>query len=155
MERKHRVYSKNYTPELIKPYQILGKHTSQTNKERDDVCWKKGSTMTGLQWYQRIHISICREEPLYITAPQDHSGKNLNISTFSHKKIEKGHATCLHHIGFSRSEISIKSGGLVPGFFGRSKDSKAVYFSIVSSLDPCSAVQALHSQKKNIMIERV
>ena len=79
-------------------YHILGKLTSQTNKERYDVCWKKKKIDDDRQpSYQRIHDSVCTEEPMYIRARQDHSGKNLDISTFSHKKIVKkdSHNFCI------------------------------------------------------------
>ena len=71
----------------------------------------------------------------FIRAAQCHSGKNLDKSTYSHKKIEKGDAPFLYHIGFSRNEESMKPEGHVPGpgGFGTSRDRK-MYFSLVSPL---------------------
>ena len=37
----------------LTPYQILGKLTSQTKKERFEVCWKEGAEMTSQQWQQQ------------------------------------------------------------------------------------------------------
>ena len=99
------------SPNIIKGltlYQILGAFTSQTNEGRCEVCWKKGSTMTGQPSCQRIHNSVCREELMCITELQGHSGNNLDISTSSHTKIQKGQAQCLYKIGFSRSDDSKK-----------------------------------------------
>ena len=94
--------------------------------------------MTGQPSYQQMHNNFRREEPMCIRAPKGHSvKKNLDISTCSHKKVEKGYAPFLNHIGFSRSEDSEKSGGLVPGGVGTSKGRKALYFSLVLPLDPC------------------
>ena len=70
----------------LTPYQIIGKLTSQTQKDRHEVCWKEASQMTGQQLYQKIHTYFQREEPMYIRALQGHSGENLDISTCSHKK---------------------------------------------------------------------
>ena len=75
--------------EELTPYQILGKLTSQTEEERDEVCRNEGSRMTGQQLYQKIHPNCQREEPMYIRARQGNSGEMKVISTFSHKKIEK------------------------------------------------------------------
>ena len=41
------------------------------------------------QLYQKIHNSVCRQELVFIRALQGHSGKSLDISMFSHRKIEK------------------------------------------------------------------
>ena len=38
--------------------------------------------MEGQQLHQKIHNSVCREEPMFIRGLQSHSGKNLDISTF-------------------------------------------------------------------------
>ena len=126
-------------PNMIKgltPYQILRKLTSQTQTERFEICWKEGSQMTGQQLHQHIHTNFQRGELLYIRALPGHSGENLDFSTLSHKQIEKGQASSLHHIGFSRHENPIKSGGRVPGGFGISRGRKTVCSSRVSSLDP-------------------
>ena len=45
--------------EGLTQYQTLRKLTGQ---ERDEVCWKKGLTMTGQQSYQRILNSVCRKK---------------------------------------------------------------------------------------------
>ena len=37
-----------------------------------------------------------------------HSGKNLEISTLSHEKIEKGYPPFLYLFGFSRDEDSME-----------------------------------------------
>ena len=39
----------------------------------------------------------------------------LDISTFSHTKIDKGDVQCLYHLGASADEPSTKSEGLVLG----------------------------------------
>ena len=70
----------------LTPYQILEKLTSQT-KERCEVCWKTGTMMNGQQQYQKI-LDNFRREPMFIRVRQGHTGKNLDISTFSHAKIE-------------------------------------------------------------------
>ena len=44
-------------------YQVLGKLTSQTRRERYEVCWKQGSKLEGQQAYQKIHNSVCLEDP--------------------------------------------------------------------------------------------
>ena len=64
--------------------------------------------MTGQQLYQRIHTDFRREEPIFLKALLGHSSKNLDTSTFSHRKIVKGYASLLYRIGFSRQEDSIK-----------------------------------------------
>ena len=69
---------------------------------------------------------------MFIRALRGHSGKNLDISTFSRKRIEKGHEPFLYRVGFPRNEDSTISGGPVPGGFGKNRDRKAVYFSLVS-----------------------
>ena len=74
---------------------------------------------------------------MFIRALQGHPGKNLDISTLSRKKIHKGYTSMLYHIGFSRSEDSITSGGLVPGGLGTRKGKRALYFSPVPPVDPC------------------
>ena len=51
--------------------------------------------MTGQQLYQKNHNSVCQEEHLFIGALQGRSGKNLDMSTYFQKKIEKGHAPVL------------------------------------------------------------
>ena len=139
MERINRVYDKS-EPELDERTFTVSDpwEAQQPNKERYEVCWQKGSVMTGQPFYQQMHNQFRREEPMCIRAPKGLSGKNLDLSTCSHKKIEKGYAPFLSYIGFSRSEDSIKSGGLVPGCFGTSKGRKALYFSLVLPLDPCS-----------------
>ena len=119
----------------LTPYQILEKLTGQTKKERCEAWWKKGSMMKGQQFFRRF-ITIFAEKNLCSSELQSHSGKNLDLSTFSHREIEKGYASLLYHIGFSRHEGSITSGGLVPRSFGTSKGRKAVYFSLASQLDP-------------------
>ena len=65
---------------------------------------------------------------MHIRAPQGQSGKNLDVSTFFHRKFEKRYASLLYHFGFPGHEDSIKSGGLVPGDFGTSKGRKTVHF---------------------------
>ena len=62
---------------------------------------------------------------MYIIALQGHPGENLDIyiyiyiSTLCHKKMEKGYATLLYHIGSSRhGSVMNKSSGLVRGGFG-------------------------------------
>ena len=40
--------------------------------------------MTGHQFFQKIHTNVQRAEPVYIRAVQGHSGKNLDIMTFSY-----------------------------------------------------------------------
>ena len=92
--------------------------------------------MTGRQLDQEMHTNFQREEPMHIRALQGHSGENLDVSTLSREKIDRGYASLLHHIGFSRRQDSITFGGRVPGGFGPSKGRKAVYFSLVSPLDP-------------------
>ena len=42
--------------------------------------------MTGQVLYQKVHNSVCREEPMFIRALQGHTGKNLDVSLFSRKK---------------------------------------------------------------------
>ena len=74
-------------------------------------------------------------ESTFIGALQGHSGKNLDVPTLSLRKIEKGFASLLSHIGSSRDEDSATTGGLLQGGFGQSKGRKTVYFSFVSPLD--------------------
>ena len=71
----------------------------------------------------------------FVRAPQGHAGNNLDMSTFSHTKIEKGCTSFLYHFGLSRNEDSVKSGGLVQGGAGQNEGRKAVYFSLFSPLD--------------------
>ena len=80
--------------------------------------------MTGTQIYHKIHTNFQREELMNIRALQGHSRENLDISTLSQKKIEKGYALLLYHIGFSGHEDSVKSGGPVPGGVGTGKNRK-------------------------------
>ena len=125
------------SPEMIKGLttcQIL----SQTQKERYEVCWKEGTQMTGRQLHQEIHANVQRDQPMYIKALQGHSGDILDISTFSHTEIETGHASLLYHTVSPRHEGSIRSRRFVPGRFWLSKGRQAVYFSLVSPLDPNS-----------------
>ena len=49
----------------LNPFQILGKLTSQREKERYEVCWKEGSNMEGQQLYRKIH-TFYQDEPLFI-----------------------------------------------------------------------------------------
>ena len=73
----------NMTKKLT-PYQILGKLTIQRKRKWYEV------KMEELQLYQKIHTSVFLEEPLFIRALQcDHSGMNLDISTFSQKRLRK------------------------------------------------------------------
>ena len=138
----------------LTPYQILDTLTSPTKKERSEVCWKKGSETTGQQLCQKIHNSVCREEPMFIGALQGHSGKNLDMSTFSRKKIEKRFAPFLYHIGFSRSEDSITSGELVLGSLGTSQGRKAVHFSLASPwIHAPTRSTSLASTRRTIMTE--
>ena len=135
MERTHRDYSKG-SPNMIKrltPYHILEKLTSQRKKEMNFLGSR--SKMTGQQLYQRIHTNFRREEPIFLRALLGHSGKNLDTSTFSHRKIVKAHHCCI--VSDSQdTKIQKKSGGLGPGGLGRSTSRKSVYFSLVSPLDP-------------------
>ena len=48
--------------EGLTPCQTLGKLTSQTQTERYDICWKKGSPMTGQQLYQKILHTFFNEK---------------------------------------------------------------------------------------------
>ena len=106
--------------------------------------------MTGQPFYQQMHNKFRREEPTCIRAPTGLSGKNLDLSTCSHKKIEKGYAPFLSYIGFSRSEDSIKSGGLVPGcFWNKQRQESIVLLTRVAiGSMPRPEVQALHSHEK-------
>ena len=76
-------------------------------EEREAVCWMEGSKMEGQQLYQKIHNSVCPEEPLFTRALQGHSGKNLDMSTLTLEKIEKNYAPFLYHVGLSRNEDAI------------------------------------------------
>ena len=91
--------------------------------------------MTGQHFYQKNQGQFDVEEPLFIRLVQGHSGEDLDIELLSHKKIEKGYASFFFHIGCSRNEEAIRSGGLVPGYFGGSIGRNAVYFSLVSPFD--------------------
>ena len=51
-------------------------------KERYVVCWKEETKMEGQQLYPKFHNSVCLQEAMFIRAPQDHSSKNLDVSTF-------------------------------------------------------------------------
>ena len=76
MERIRQSHPQTENPNQIKgltPYQILGKPT-EPNKER-----KKDMKIGG----RKVHNSFCREVPMVNRALQGHSGKNLDISTFS------------------------------------------------------------------------
>ena len=67
------------SPNMIQgltPYHILEKLTSQTKKERCEVCWKEGSLMTGQPLSQKIHNNVRRKEHMFIRAFQAHPGKN-------------------------------------------------------------------------------
>ena len=86
--------------EGLTPYQTLGKLTSQTQTERYDICWKKGSPMTGQQLYQKILQFFSTRRTIVHQSLQGHPGENLDIPTFSRTKIKKGYASLLHHIGF-------------------------------------------------------
>ena len=114
-------------------YQILGKLTNQREKDMKFAGRNRRPKVS--KYIKKIHNGVSLEEPLFIRALQGHSGKHLDISTFSHKKIEKGHAPFLYHIGFSRNEDSVNSGELVPGGCGTSTGRTAAYFSLVSPLD--------------------
>ena len=70
----------------------------------------------------KSHTHFQWEEPMYVRALQCHSGENVYMSTFC------------RHIGFSGHEDSIKFRRLVAWGFRISR--KAVYFSVVSPLDP-------------------
>ena len=97
------------SPDMIKgltPYQILGKLTSQTQKTDVKFAGRKDKRWRVKQLYQKIHTTFHREEPMYIIALQGHPGENRDISTLCHKKIEKGYATLLYHVGSSRHEVS-------------------------------------------------
>ena len=86
--------------------------------------------MTGQKLSWKTHENVYLEEPVFIRARQGHSGNNLDVSTFSHRRIEKGYDPLQYHIGFSRYDDSLnkKSGELVPGGFGMSSGRKTVYF---------------------------
>ena len=64
-----------------------GEPTSQTEKERCEVCWKEGSKMKCQQLYEKMHGNVCQEEPMFIRALLGHSGNDLDISTFSPYKV--------------------------------------------------------------------
>ena len=74
----------------------------------------------------KIHDSAYQEEPLFIRALQGHSGNNQENRRFFFKKIEKSYVPFLYHIGFSRNEDSIRSGGLVPGGPGKQRQESSV-----------------------------
>ena len=80
--------------------------------------------MTGQKLYRKTHESVYQEEAMFIRAPQGHSGNNLDFSTCSLIKIERGYATFRYHIGVSRNEDSIKI-----------RRTCTVCFSLVSPLD--------------------
>ena len=121
----------------LSPYQILGNLTSQTHEERYEGCWKKGSIMRSQPLYQQIHdIFSPRRTYVHQSSTRSLRQESRKIGVFS--KNEKGYAPFLYHIGFSRSEDSITSGGLVTGGIGTNESRKSVYVSLVSPLDPCS-----------------
>ena len=92
--------------------------------------------MEGQQVYQKVRNGVCREEPMLISAPQDHSHKNLDLSIFFHQLMEQGYAPFLNHFGSSRYDDSEKKENLCQEVFAMSKGRKTVYFSLVSPLDP-------------------
>ena len=80
----------------------------QTNEESMyEVCWQEGSKMTSQKLSWNIDEHVYHDELIFFRAPQDHSGGNLDTSTFSHTQIEKGYAPFLYRIGFSGHEDSI------------------------------------------------
>ena len=97
---------------------------------KKDQRWQVSSDIS------KSHTHFQWEEPMYVRALQCHSSENVYMSTFSPNKIEKGDASLLYHVGFSGHEDPIKFRRLVPWGFRISKGRNAVYFSVVSPLDP-------------------
>ena len=105
--------------------QILGKLSSKTRKMWDS--WKEKSNMSSICNSKKIIPNFQREEPVYIGARQGHSREPGHVNV-SRRKIEKGYATLLYHIGFSKDEDSLEYGGLLPGGFGISRCRKESAF---------------------------
>ena len=110
--------------------------------------------MTSQQLYQKIQTDFRQEEPMYIRAPQGHSGKNLEISMSSHRKIEKGYESWLYHIGFSKHKDSKKSERLVPGsFWNEQRQTSSVLLTrIALGSEPGPEVQALTSNHDRLFV---
>ena len=110
--------------------------------------------MTSHQLYQKIQTNFRQDEPVYIRALQSHSGKNLDISMLSHKKIEKGYEPLLYHIGFSKHEDSIKTERLVQGgFWNEQRQKSSVLLTrIAIGSEPGPEVQALSSNHDRLFV---
>ena len=72
--------------EGLTPYQTVGKLTSQTQTERYDTCWKKGSPMTGQQLYRKI-LQIFFNEKNHCSSESTRSPRREfgYTDVFSHK----------------------------------------------------------------------
>ena len=82
------------------PYQILEQLTSQTKKERYEVCWKEGSKMTGQRLYQKIPDSV------YLKTPTPHK-PHLSFCTSS-----SFHSNLVQVKTFAFLSLLINSSGL-------------------------------------------
>ena len=110
-------YTQKDSPNMITgltPYQILGTLTSQTKTDMKFV-ERKGRRSRVIRYVKGFTTvfsekNLCTSELCEVIP-----ARFLDIWTFSHTKIQKGHAQFLYHFGFSRCEDSKTSGGCVPG----------------------------------------
>ena len=99
----------------ISPCEFLEQISKMTEKERYELCWEPGSGMAGKTFHCDIGNDCWHEQPAHIRAIQGHSRPNLNITTFSHQKLETVHAQVIFHPGNSTDEHPMMSGGIVSG----------------------------------------
>ena len=72
--------------EGLTPCQTLGKLTCQTQTERCDICWKKGSPMTGQQLYRKIFQIFFNEKNHCSTVSTRSPRREFgHTDVFSHK----------------------------------------------------------------------
>ena len=140
LERTHRVSSKrlpNHDIKGLTPYQILGKLTSQTKKERFEVCWKEGAEMTGQQWHQQESYPFSMGRT-YVRQSSAMSLRRecVHVDVFTQQDRERRCIIAASYWILRTWRFHKKFRRLVPWGFRISKGRKAMYFSVVSPLDP-------------------
>ena len=119
----------------LTPYQIFGKLTSQTQKRRIWCLLERRITDDRSAIISRDSYQFSTKRTYVHQSTTRSLRREFGCIDFALKKIEKGHASLLYHLGFKKHEGSIRSGGLVTRRYGLSKGRKTVYFSLVSPLD--------------------
>ena len=127
-------------PTLERTHRVFSKTTAQTWYQRTDTIsdsWKAHHSKKETKIWSLMKRRIRDDKSAVTTARVLHifNGKNLCTSELCNV-TQARMCTCHRHIGFSWHEDPIKFRRLVPWGFRISKGRKAVYFSVVSPLDP-------------------